>query len=145
MQLPQQQIQSEDKGPFPASEGEAKQFSNDILQVLYDDKTHDNIVRQVSNIGDAEKVEAVGMVAANIVGNRTGDVRAQTGRPIEMKLVVGAVQAVIGELAEIAENNGSFSMAPEERQGSLQSAITILDEMSKGGGQQLPQGGQNGL
>ena len=117
--------------PFPSDYGEAKQFSNDLKQVLYDDTTHDNIIKQISRVGE-DKPQGVGMIVANVIGDRVGDVRAQSNRPIEMKLVAGAARMVIEEIAEIAENSGAFEMAPEEKQGAMEIAVSILDDMSRG-------------
>ncbi len=132
-QQPQQQPQGENQGkPFPSSSSEAVQFSNDILQVLYDERTHGNIVKQLSGSSD-NPAQGVGMVAANIVGNRVADVKAQTNRKIEMRLVVEALKdGVIPELAEIAENNGLFTMSEQDKAQATQTGITILDDMGKG-------------
>jgi len=139
--------QPQQKGSFPSDAVEAKKFSNDILQVLYDDKTHGNIVNQLSGLEGDSVIQGVGMTAANIVGNRVSDVRAQTGRQIEMKLVVGALKdAVIPELAQIATKNGFFEMSDKDKAQATQIGISILDDMGKGkqqqGQQPLPQGGQ---
>lgn len=130
--LPQAQPQGEQKAPYPSTREEAQQFSNDILQVLYDDKTHENIVKQLSNIDDETLVQGVGMTAANIVGDRIGDVRSQTGRQIEMKLVVDAMEAVIPELIAIANTNEFFEMNEEQKTQARDVGIQILDEMGNG-------------
>ncbi len=131
-----QQAQPEQSGdkPFPSSQAEAMQFSNDILQTLYDDKTHENIIKQLSSVGENEKTHSVGMIAANTVGDRVTDVKAQTGRPIEMELAVGAVERVVSELVEMAAGNGMFKMTPEEEQASVKASLDILDGIE--GGQQ---------
>jgi small ligand-binding sensory domain FIST len=102
---------------------------------MYDDRTHDNIVKQLKSIDESNKIHGVGIIAGNIVGNRVADVKAQTKRPIEMKLVAGATQAVISELSEIAENSNMFSMSPKEKQASFREAINMLDQIGSGGRQ----------
>lgn len=138
-QEPQQQVQPEQgqqqgggKGPFPSDQAEAMQFSNDILQVLYDERTHDNIIKQLSMVGDKDKTHSVGVIAANVVGDRVTDVKAQTGRPIEMELAVGAVERVVGELMVMGKGNGFFEMTPEEEQAAVKASIDILDGIEQG-------------
>jgi hypothetical protein len=130
-----QQQQQEGKGPFPSSHAEALQFSNDILQVLYDERTHGNIIKQLSNVGEPDKAHSVGLIAANTVGDRVSDVRAQTGRPIEMELAVGAVESVVKELSTMAKGNGFFEMSPDEEQAAVKSSIETLDGIEQGVGQ----------
>lgn len=129
---PQESPQGEQKPPYPSNNKEAQQFSNDILQVLYDDKTHESVVKQLSGIDDETAVQGVGMIAANIVGDRVGDVISQTGRKVEMRLVVDAVQAVIPELIAIANKNDLFEMADEQKTQARDVSIQILDEMGNG-------------
>jgi hypothetical protein len=126
-QAQQQPQQQQGKGPFPASQEEALQFSNDILQILYDERTHGNIIKQLSIASETEKVHAVGMVAANTVGERVADVKAQTGRPIEMELAVGAVESVVKELTTMAKGNGFFELSKEEEQAAIKTSIEMLD------------------
>ena len=143
MNLPQQEKPSF----FPANRAEAMKFRNDVMQVLYDERTHGGIVEQLQAVGNKDIGQSLGMIAGNIVGNRVGDVRAQTGRSIEMKLVAGAVKAVVMELAEIAEDNGLFKTPPEEQKEAFQVAIQLLDELAKNsqGQQQAPQQPQQQL
>ena len=126
------------KQPFPADKAEAMQFSNDILQVIYDERTHDNIVQQLSQVDEQAGIgKGVGLIAGNLVGNRVADVRGQTGRKIEMKLVVDGVKAVITELGEIAEGEGFFTMQAADRKDALVASVGMLDQMGarKAGGQ----------
>lgn len=123
------------KGPYPSTRGEAMQFSNDILQVLYSEKIYPNILKQLDEISSVDIGKGVGLVAGHLVGNRVQDVRGQTGRKIEMKLVVDGVQAVIGELAEIAERNQFFTMTPQQKKQALAIALKMLDEMGGPRGQ----------
>ena len=135
------------KKPFPADKSEAMQFSNDILQVIYDDRTHDGIVEQLSQVDEQAGIgNGVGIIAGNLVGNRVADVRGQTGRKIEMKLVVDATKAVITELGEIAEGEGFFEMAPADRKQAFVVTVNTLDKMGsrsarQGQGQPMQQGG----
>jgi len=130
----QQEGGGNSKNPFPESEAEALKFSNDILQVIHDERTHGNIVKQLDDVDDSAKGQGVGVIAAHIVGNRVADVRGQTGRKIEMRLVVGALQAVVSELSAIAQDNKFFEMSPKEKQQALESSVAILDQMGKGKG-----------
>ena len=121
--------QSQNAKPFPATKAEALQFSNDLLQVLYDERTHGNIVKQLSEVPQESIGHGVGVIAGNIVGNRVADVRGQTGRKLEMKLVVDAVKAVITELSEIAEGEGFFTLAPADRKTAFITVVDMLDKM----------------
>jgi hypothetical protein len=126
------------KKPFPATKAEALQFSNDILQVIYDERTHGGIVKQLSDVDEQAGIgNGVGIIAGNLVGNRVADVRGQTGRKLEMKLVVDGTKAVITELGEIADGEGLFTMSPEDRKQALITSINILDQM---GSKKQPQG-----
>ena len=127
-QAPPAQPQQNSK-PFPATKAEALQFSNDLLQVLYDERTHGNIVKQWSEVPQESIGPGVGAIAGNIVGNRIADVRGQTRRKIEMKLVVDAVKAVITELGEIAEGEGFFELAPADRTIAFKTVVQMLDKM----------------
>ena len=130
------------KKPFPATKAEALQFSNDLLQVLYDERTYPNIVKQLSDVPAESIGNGVGMVAGNLVGNRIADVRGQTGRQIEMKLVVDAIKAVITELGEIAAGEGFFELNPEDRTVAFKTVVQMLDKMgtrsARGGPPQQP-------
>jgi len=129
--------------PFPATKAEALQFSNDLLQVLYDERTHGNIVKQLSEVPQESIGHGVGAIAGNIVGNRIADVRGQTRRKIEMKLVVDAVKAVITELGEIAEGEGFFELAPADRTIAFKTVVQMLDKMgARGAGRSTPSGPQ---
>jgi len=132
--------------PFPATKVEALQFSNDLLQVLYDERTHGNIVQQLSEVPQESIGHGVGVIAGNIVGNRIADVRGQTRRKLEMKLVVDAVKAVITELGEIAAGEGFFELSPADRKTAFLTVVDMLDKMgtrsARGqGGPPAPQGG----
>lgn len=129
---PQEQPENKNKGPFPSSKDEALQFSNDILQVLYDENTHANIIKQLSNVGEVDKVNSVGVIAANTVGDRITDVHGQTSRPIDMGLTVGAVKRVVAELATMAKGNGFFEMSPDDEKKAIKSSIDILDGIEQG-------------
>jgi hypothetical protein len=117
--------------PFPATKGEALQFSNDILQILYDERTHGNIVQQLDDVKTVSVGKGVGLVAGHVVGNRVADVRAQTGRPLEMKLVVDAVIAVVKELGDIAAGEGFFEMTPDDQKISVKTAVQMLDQLKE--------------
>jgi hypothetical protein len=117
--------------PFPATKGEALQFSNDLLQILYDERTHANIVQQLDDVKDVAIGKGVGIVAGHVVGNRVSDVRAQTGRPLEMKLVVDAVMAVVKELGEIAAGEGFFEMNPDDQKVAVKTAVQMLDQLKE--------------
>jgi hypothetical protein len=123
--------QGQGKAPYPADAGEAKQFSNDILQILYDERTHANIVKQLSEVDQGMTGKGVGLIAGHLVGNRVSDVRGQTGRKIEMRLVVDAVKAVIRELAEIAEGEEFFAMQGADKKEAFQVAISVLDQLGR--------------
>ena len=126
----QQPVPQQGKKPFPATKAEALQFSNDILQVIYDERTHGGIVKQLSDVDEQAGIgNGVGIIAGNLVGNRVADVRGQTGRKLEMKLVVDGTKAVITELGEIADGEGLFTMSPEDRKQALITSINILDQM----------------
>ena len=134
----QQPVPQQGKKPFPATKAEALQFSNDILQVIYDERTHGGIVKQLSDVDEQAGIgNGVGIIAGNLVGNRVADVRGQTGRKLEMKLVVDGTKAVITELGEIADGEGLFTMSPEDRKQALITSINILDQM---GSKKQPQG-----
>lgn len=131
------------KKPFPADRSEALQFSNDLLQVMYDDRTHAGIVKQLSDVDEQTGIgNGVGLIAGNIVGNRVSDVRGQTGRKIEMKLVVDGTKAVITELGEIAEGERLFAMTKEDRKQALITSVNMLDKMGSGKQQAVPRGPQ---
>lgn len=140
MAQPQQQEPQESpqqgKRPFPADKDEAMTFSNDLLEILHGEKTHQNIISQLSNVDESNKGDAVGIIAANIVGNRVADVRGQTGRKIEMKLVVNALKAVINETSEMGEDNGFFKMGPKDKGRAAKMAISILDKLGTGNKEQ---------
>ena len=125
----QESQQPQQKGPFPANRDEAMTFSNDILEILHGEKTHQNIIGQLSNVDEQNKGEAVGIISANLVGNRVADVRGQTGRKIEMKMVVNALKAVINETSEMGEDNGFFQMDPKAKGVAIKTAIGILDKL----------------
>ena len=132
--------------PFPATKAEALQFSNDLLQVLYDERTHRNIVKQLSEVPQESTGHGVGVVAGNIVGNRIADVRGQTRRKIEMKLVVDAIKAVITELGEIAAGEGFFELSPADRKTAFLTVVQMLDKMgTRAKRQQAPPTGQGGM
>lgn len=126
---PAPQGRQRDSRPFPASKGEALQFSNDLLQILYDERTHANIVKQLDDVRSVSIGPGVGLIAGHLVGGRIADVRAQTGRQIEMKLVVDAVQAVVRELGEIAAGEGFFEMTPDDQKVAVRSAVQMLDKL----------------
>lgn len=132
-QQPQGQGQPAQGGqqePFPADKAEALQFSNDILQILVDPQVHTNNIKGLSQIEEAHKVEGIALMASNLVGDRVTDVKAQTGRPIEMRLAIGAIRSVVDEFAETAEGEGFFSMSVPEKQQSIQRAAETLDNMT---------------
>ena len=129
---PQQPVQQEQVKSYPASEAEAMQFSNDLMQVMYDEKTHGNIIKQLSSVGEKDKTHSVGMIAANVVGDRITDMKGQTGRPIEMEYTVKGVERVVNELASIAQGNGVFEMSEGEEQKAVEGAIQILDGIEGG-------------
>lgn len=131
-QVPQQQPQqapqqAKSNKPFPANKEEALKFSNDILQILVDEKIYANTVKQLESIKDVDKGQGVGMIAGQIVGNRVADVRGQTKRKLKMGLVVGAVQATIKGIASIAKENQVFEMKKEQYKVALKTAIGMLD------------------
>lgn len=129
----QAQQAGQKKPPFPANKAEAMQFSNDILQVIYDERTHAGIVKQLSEVDEQTGIgTGVGLIAGNLVGNRVADVRGQTGRQLEMKLVVDGTKAVITELGEIADGEGLFTLSPEDRKQALIASVNILDKMGEG-------------
>ena len=126
-----QPVAEQSKKPFPATKGEAMQFANDLLQILYDERTHANIVQQLDDVKTVAVGPGVGLIAGHLVGNRVADVRAQTRRQIEMKLVVDAVRAVVRELGEIAAGEGFFEMKPEEQKVAVRGAVQMLDKLKE--------------
>lgn len=134
---PQAQPQGQEQGkPFPATPAEAKKFSNDVLQVLYDERTHPRIVKQIEGLADLPQDvlgQGVGMIAAQLVGTRIADVRGQTGRPIEMRTALGALKAVIGEVSELAEDYGVAKVPPQAKAEAMDVGVEILDKTSQGG------------
>jgi len=128
--------------PFPENEAEARKFSNDILQVMYDDSTHANIVKQMESVTEDHKAHTVSLITSNLIGDRLADVRAQTGRQIEKRLVIGGIQAVIKEISEIAEAQGMFEMSKQDMMESLAESVKVLDTMTMNKPQGQPQQGQ---
>jgi hypothetical protein len=140
-QQPQGQPAKNGKGPFPANRGEALQFANDLLQIIYSEKIFPNILQQLDDVNSVDVGKGVGLIAGHLIGNRVADVRGQTGRQIERRLLIdksgdGAVFAVIGELAEIAERNQLFQMNDAQKKQALAVTLKVLDDMGGGNGQQ---------
>jgi len=136
-----QEQQPGGKGPFPSSRGEALQFANDMFQVIYSEKIYPNILKQLDDVSTVNIGNGVGLIAGHLVGNRVADVRGQTGRQIERRLLIdksgdGAIFAVIGELAEIAERNQFFKMTDAHKKQALATSLKILDDMGGPNGQQ---------
>ena len=129
------QQDNQNKGPFPRDKEEALKFSNDILQVMYDDQYHANLVKQLQNVDEQNKPHALGLMASNIIGDRVADVRAQTGKQVEMKLVIDGLKTVISELTGIAEDNKLFKTSPEEENAALRSSVETLDQIGAQNGQ----------
>ena len=108
-------------------------FSNDILQILLTPQTRENIIHQLEQAKGAPVGPSVGLIAANLVGNRVSDVVGQTGRKVEMGLLLGnkkkpgGVQATIMELADIAESNGIFKVSDKDKAEALRTAVGMLD------------------
>lgn len=131
-QAPQQE--QANNAPFPSSKEEAMKFSNDILQVLYSPETHSNIVAQLEQAKGAPIGNSLGAIAGNVVGNRVADVRGQTGRKIEMGLLLGnkkkpgGLQKTIMEIADIAESNGIFKASDKDKSTALKTAVEMLDK-----------------
>lgn len=115
-------------GVFPASPDEERKLSNDLLQVLYDERINANIMRQIESIPDQVPLgRGLGMIAAQVLGNRFGDVVAQTGRQIDVGTAARATQAVVGEIVGLAAIAGR-EIAPETAQEALRTAIDTLDD-----------------
>ena len=124
---------------FPGDRDEALKFSNDILQILNNEQIHNNLLEQMQDVGDNQKVHVVGMLAGNLVGDRVADVRSKTGRPIEMRLVVDGLKSVIAELSSMAQEHGFFTMEENDQKMALKVAVDILDNAAQ---QQTPGGSQ---
>lgn len=126
---PKGQSAEQSKKPFPATKGEAMQFANDLLQILYDERTHANIVQQLDDVKAVSIGQGVGLIAGHLVGNRVADVRAQTKRQIEMRLIADALRAVVRELGEIAAGEGFFEMTGDDQKVAVRTAARMLDKL----------------
>ena len=122
--------QPNNKETFPASKEEAMKFSNDIAQIMYTEKIYDNTVNQLENIKEIDKGTGMGTIAGQIVGNRLADVRAQTGRKIDMRFAMEAIKATTKTLVEMARDNKIFEPTRDDVKKSLQTSVKIIDRMS---------------
>jgi hypothetical protein len=130
-------------GVFPSGPDEERKLSNDLLQVLYDERINANIISQIESIPDQVPLgHGLGIIAAQLLGNRFGDVFAQTGRQIDVSTAARATQAVVGEIVGLAAIAGR-EIAPEDAQLALRTTIEALDQMAGTGqapGQAPPMG-----
>lgn len=141
-----QQGTQQEKPSFPATQEEEKKFSNDILEVLVNEKIYNNTVSQLEQLKEGDRGQGVGMIAGQLVGNRLADVRGQTGRKLKMRVAIDATKATIRGIAGIARENQLFEMKKEEMQTALKTSVEMLDGASSNGktqqGQQQPQQAQ---
>lgn len=130
----QQPAQQNGKGKaFPQNRAEALKFSNDMLEVLYNEEINNNLVKQIASLPKQVPAETgIGMIAAQLLGNRFADVRAQTGRPIDIRYAAGAANAVATEIVGIAEKLGT-KLDDKQKIGVLKEASRFIDDAAMGG------------
>ena len=133
---------------FPATQSEAMQFSNDILESINNEQIHANLVEQIKEIPEQVPMgQGIGQISAQLVGTHVSNVKTQTGRPMEMRVALDALKAVVGEVSEIAEGVGR-KVEPKDKGEAMQVGVQILNQMDgqqgqpAAGGQQPPMGGQ---
>ncbi|MEQ1888041.1 MAG: hypothetical protein ABL951_02540 [Alphaproteobacteria bacterium] len=125
----------EGEAATPEEQQKYEQFIDGALKVIYNDKTKKKIL---DTLAGSEPVEALGGVAA-MVASRVTAAAVKAGDRIDPAIVLAALEEIIPDLAEFAQESGARKFTQEEIDGAFIRAVDQYRETETRNGNVDPQ------